>query len=75
MRGHSGGLLASERSALDGFAKLVSQFRESFPEARDKKISIRIGLNLKAEKSEYLSPPGLRRVLLSGNPAENKRII
>lgn len=60
---------------LDEFSKLVSQFRESFPEVKDKPICARIALNVNAEKSEYLSPQGMRRVMLSGNRAENKRMI
>jgi probable F420-dependent oxidoreductase len=56
---------------LDVFKKLVSEFR-SIPEAKGKDICVRIGLNPKATKSEYVSPQGERRVLLSGDMAENR---
>lgn len=59
---------------LDVFRKLVSEFR-SIPEAEGKDICVRIGLNPKATKSEYLSPQGERRVLLSGDMAENKNTV
>ncbi len=60
---------------LDEFAKLVSQFRENFPQARDKPVCPRLVVNLKAEKSEYTSPLGQRRILLSANRADSRRII
>ncbi len=60
---------------LDEFARLVSEFRESLPESKDKEICVRIALNVKAEKSEYLSPQGQRRVMLSANRTQNKRIL
>ncbi len=60
---------------LDEFAKLVSEFRENFPEARHKGICVRIALNSKAETSEYTSAQGQRRLMLSRNRPENKRIM
>ena len=60
---------------LDVFRKMVADFRETFPEAENKQITVRVGLNPKAESSEYRSPQGERRVLLSGNRAQNKEII
>jgi probable F420-dependent oxidoreductase len=60
---------------LDQFARLVSDFRESSPEARTKEICVRIGINTKAEVSEYKSPLGERRIMLSGNLAQNKQIL
>ncbi len=60
---------------LDEFSKLVSSFRESFPEARDREICARIALDLKAEKSEYVSARGQRRIILSSNRGENKQIL
>ncbi len=59
---------------LDQFAKLVAEFRECSPEARTKEICVRIAINTKAEQSEYLSPQGEKRIMLSGNPAQNKQI-
>jgi len=53
----------------------VADFRESFPEAKTKMITVRVGLNPQAETSEYRSPQGERRVLLSGNRAQNKQIL
>src|SRR2546425_12665461 len=60
---------------LDVFRKMVADFRESFPEAKTKMITVRVGLNPQAETSEYRSPQGERRVLLSGNRAQNKQIL
>jgi len=60
---------------LDQFAKLVAEFRESSPEAKTKEICVRIGINTKAEQSEYKSPLGERRIMLSGNQAQNKQIL
>ena len=58
---------------LETFGNLVSEFR-SIPEAKGKDICVRIGLNPKA-KSEYVSPQGERRVLLSGNVNEDKTTV
>ena len=60
---------------LEQFAKLVTEFRESSPEAKAKDICVRIAINTKAERSEYKSPLGERRIMLSGNHAENKKIL
>ena len=60
---------------LDQFAKLVADFRESSPEARTKEICVRIGINPKAEHSEYKSPQGEKRIMLSGNQAQSKQIL
>lgn len=60
---------------LDKFEKLVSEFRKSFLDAKDKEIAVRIGLNAKAERSEYLSPQGEKRIMLSANREENKKVI
>ncbi len=60
---------------LDQFAKLVAEFRESSPEAKTKEVCVRIGINTKAEQSEYKSPLGERRIMLSGNLAQNKQIL
>jgi probable F420-dependent oxidoreductase len=60
---------------LDSFGKMVAEFRSVSPEARDKPICVRIGLNVRAERSEYVGPRGDRRILLSGDSAENERIL
>ena len=60
---------------LEQFAKLVADFRESFPEARTKEICVRIGVNTRAEQTEYKSPLGEKRIMFSGNPAQNKQIL
>ena len=60
---------------LDQFAKLVTEFRESSPEAKTKEICVRIGINTKAEHPEYKSAQGERRILLSGNQDHNKKIL
>jgi len=60
---------------LEQFAKLVADFRESFSEARTKEICVRIGVNTRAEQTEYKSPLGEKRIMFSGNPAQNKQIL
>src|SRR2546428_13149184 len=60
---------------LHQFAKLMAEFRETSPEAKTKEICVRIGINTKAEQSEYKSPQGERRIMLSGNHAQNKQIL
>jgi len=60
---------------LDRFAKLVSEFRTTFPEAGSREISVRIGLNSKTNNSEYLSAQGEKRITLSSNREENKRVM
>lgn len=59
---------------LDTFRKLVSEFR-SLPGAEGKEICVRIGLNTKATESEYTSPQGERRLILSADMTQNQRII
>ncbi len=60
---------------LDQFTKLVAEFRESSPEAKTREICVRIGINTRAEQSEYKSAQGERRIMLSGNQAQNKKIL
>ena len=60
---------------LDQFTKLVTEFRESSPEAKTKEICVRIAINTRAEQSEYKSPQGERRMMLSGNQAQNKKVL
>jgi probable F420-dependent oxidoreductase len=60
---------------LDQFTKLVAEFRETSPEAKTKEVCVRIAINTKAEQSEYKSPQGERRIMLSGNEAQNKQIL
>ncbi|HZW56464.1 MAG TPA: TIGR03619 family F420-dependent LLM class oxidoreductase [Nitrososphaerales archaeon] len=62
-------------SPIDSFRELVSQFRQASPNAKEKPICVRIGLNSSATQSEYKGPRGDRRVMLSGNMEENKLII
>src|SRR5213594_4582434 len=59
--------------SLDQFTKLVADFREISPEARRKEICVRIAINPKSEQSEYKSAQGERRMMLSGNEAQNKQ--
>jgi probable F420-dependent oxidoreductase len=59
---------------LDVFQRMVTEFR-TIPGGWDKEICVRIGLNPKAANPEYTSPQGERRLLLSGNMDENRRII
>jgi probable F420-dependent oxidoreductase len=60
---------------LDQTTKLVNDFRAVSPEAKKKPICVRIGINPRAERSEYRSPQGEPRIMLSGNLPHNKDII
>ena len=60
---------------IESFREMVAQFRQISPSARDKPICVRIGLNAKATTSEYRGPRGDRRVVLSSNAEENKRVM
>jgi probable F420-dependent oxidoreductase len=62
-------------SPLDDFTGLVDQFRETSPKAKSDKICVRIGLDLRAEKAEYLGAQGEKRIKLTGNMAENAKIV
>jgi hypothetical protein len=57
---------------LDQFSRLVKEFRGILPEAGNKEISARIGVNVKTEKSEYVSARGQRRIILSSNMEQNR---
>lgn len=60
---------------LESFGKLVQSFKDGFPEANGKEISVRIGLDSKAASSNYLSAQGEKRILLSSNREENAKVI
>jgi probable F420-dependent oxidoreductase len=59
---------------LNAFRKVVEEFR-SIPGAEHKDICVRIGLNAKAQKQEYISGQGDRRFMLSGDMKANKEAI
>src|SRR2546422_1498375 len=61
--------------SLDQFTKLVADFREISPEARRKEICVRIAINTNEDQSEYKSPQGERRIMLSGDETQNKKIL
>lgn len=58
---------------LDRFAKSVTEFRGISPKAGEKDICVRIGLNVKADKAEYVSSLGEKRMMLTSNRSENER--
>jgi len=60
---------------LDQFTELVAEFRGTSPDAKTKEICVRIAINTRAEQSEYKSAQGERRIMLSGNQAQNKQIL
>ena len=60
---------------LDQFSILVKNYRASFPEAKDKQICARIGVNVRTEKSEYVSARGQRRIILSSDMQQNRKIL
>ena len=59
---------------LESFRKLIEQFR-SLPGGKDKPVCVRIALNTKATNPIFVGPQGDRRLILSGNMAENKNIV
>jgi probable F420-dependent oxidoreductase len=60
---------------LNQFAKLVAELRDISHDASSKEIWVRIAINPKAEQSEYKSPQGEKRIMLSGNQDQNKQIL
>jgi probable F420-dependent oxidoreductase len=60
---------------MDAFRDLVTQFRKVSPKAAEKRICVRLGLDMKAEKAEYVGPQGDMRVRLTGNMAGNEKTI
>jgi probable F420-dependent oxidoreductase len=60
---------------LDQFEKLVGEFRLIDPEAKPKPIAVRIAIRPHSEQSEYKSPQGEKRIMLSGNREQNKQIV
>jgi alkanesulfonate monooxygenase SsuD/methylene tetrahydromethanopterin reductase-like flavin-dependent oxidoreductase (luciferase family) len=60
---------------LDTFRKLVAQFRQISPLAKDKEICVRIGLNTTAMESEYVGATGEKRILFSGNMSRNHELL
>ena len=60
---------------LETFKKLVAEFRTISPKSRDMDICVRIGLSTKATQPEYIGPQGEKRILLSANMSENRKII
>ena len=58
---------------LDKFETLVSDFR-ALPGGEEKDICVRIGVNARAERSEYMSPLGEKRIMFSSNRNENRNI-
>jgi probable F420-dependent oxidoreductase len=59
---------------LDTFKKMVAEFR-SIPGAEHKDICVRIGLNAKAQKQDYVGAQGDHRFMLSGDMKANKEAI
>ncbi len=60
---------------LDDFRKTVEVFRRVSPDARNKPICVRIGLNTRAPQVDYIGPRGDKRIMLSGNMSENRRVL
>ena len=60
---------------LERFEKLVSESRQASPQAKRKEIRVRIGLNIRAHGSEYVSPQGEKRIMLSSNRGENRKVM
>lgn len=59
---------------LEDFRRLVSQFR-GIPGAQNKPIHVRIGVNAKSPVGEYIGAQGERRISLSANAEENRKIV
>ncbi|MDA4129570.1 MAG: TIGR03619 family F420-dependent LLM class oxidoreductase [Thaumarchaeota archaeon] len=60
---------------MEIFTDLVSHFRQLSPEAKNKDICIRIGLNTKTTSTEYLGPNGEKRIQFSGNMSQNRKLV
>ena len=60
---------------IDAFRDLVAQFRRVSPKAAEKRICVRLGLDMQAERAEYVGPQGDRRVRLTGNMDGNEKTI
>jgi probable F420-dependent oxidoreductase len=60
---------------IDAFRDLVAQFRKVSPNAAGKRICVRLGLDVQAEKAEFVGPQGDRRVRLTGDMAGNEKTI
>lgn len=59
---------------LDQFEKTVAKFR-SIQGGEKKDICVRIGIDSRSDRSEYVGPQGEKRVMLSGNREENDKIV
>jgi probable F420-dependent oxidoreductase len=60
---------------IDAFTKLVAQFRELSPEAKNMDICVRVAINTAATETEYVGATGEKRVLFSGNMRENRKLL
>ena len=60
---------------IDAFTELVNRFRGVSPEAEKKPICVRVGLDPRAGKAEYVGPQGDRRLRLTGDMAENAKVM
>ncbi len=60
---------------MEVFGGLVARFREVSPRAKEERICVRVAFDHRAEKGEYMGPQGDRRVKLTGNMAENAKLI
>ena len=59
---------------MDKFKKMVARFR-SMPGGEKKDVCVRIGIDSRSDRSDYVGAQGEKRVMLSGNRKENGRII
>jgi len=59
---------------LDQFRGLVSEFR-SMPGGEQKPICVRIGINREGKSMEFRAGSGERRLLLTGDMKENRKVI
>jgi len=60
---------------MDTFKKLVSQFREVSPDKKGKAICVRVALDTRATKPEYVDARGERRIKLTGDNTANAKVI
>jgi probable F420-dependent oxidoreductase len=59
---------------LDQFENMVAKFR-SLPGGEKKDICVRIGIDSRSDRSEYVGPQGEKRIMFSGNRKDNDRTI
>ncbi|MDG7014936.1 MAG: TIGR03619 family F420-dependent LLM class oxidoreductase [Nitrososphaerota archaeon] len=59
---------------MDEFKRMVARFR-SIPGGERKEVCVRIGIDSRSDRSEFVGAQGEKRIMLSGDREGNRRII